>query len=176
MKKIAFQLGGSASPGETCAVMAQDVDPRHKRVWLAGREPGAQKNQWRVRHVYLPDFYWDLLGELPTEGKAFRAPPDEPYALKKFSGGQYRRAFASVVREAGLSPDFTPHDLRHTFASHFYAVTRDIKALEKLGGWASHDIPLSTYVALLPKTTPQELLAASIDYGQILDRLVLGPF
>lgn len=172
LKKIAFQLGGSASPGETCAVMAQDVDPKHKRIWLAGREPGASKNPWRVRYTYLPDFYWDLLGELPTEGKAFRTPRGDPYTSREFSGGQYSGAFASVVREAGLSSDFKAHDLRHTWASHFYAATQNIKALEKLGGWASHEIPLSTYVELLPASTANELLEASIDYGQVLDRMI----
>jgi integrase len=171
LQKIVFQLGGGASPGETCVVKAADFDAEHKRVLIAGRDPGGQKNEGRVRYVYLPDFYWNLLKGIPNDGYAFRTPRGEPYALRKFSGGQYSGAFASVVRAAGLSPDITPHCLRHTFASHFYAATLNIKALQKLGGWASHDIPLSTYVELLPASTADELLAASIDYGQVLDRL-----
>ena len=171
LQKIVFQLGGGASPGETCVVKAADFDAEHKRVLIAGRDPGGQKNEGRVRYVYLPDFYWALLKGIPKDGYAFRTPRGEPYALRKYSGGQYRIAFASVVRAAGLSPDITPHCLRHTFASHFYAATLNIKALQKLGGWASHEIPLSTYVELLPASTADELLAASIDYGQVLDRL-----
>ncbi len=172
LQKIVFQLGGGASPGETCVVMAADFYAQHKRVLIAGRDPGGQKNEGRVRYVYLPDFYWDLLGDIPDDGYAFLTPRGEPYALKKFVGGQYSGAFGSVVREAGLSPDITPHCLRHTFASQFYAATLNIKALQTLGGWASHEIPLSTYVELMPASTADELLAASIDYGQVLDRLV----
>lgn len=170
-RKMVFQLGGITSPGETCAVLAADIDTQHKRVTIAGREPGGQKNDYRLRDVYLPDFHWDRLGELPTEGKAFLSPRGEPYEVRKYRGGQYREAFKSVLECAGLPPEFTPNDLRHTAASHFYAATRNIKALERQGGWAGPDIPLSTYVELLPVTTADELLAASIDYGQVLDRM-----
>lgn len=172
LHKIAFQLGSMASPGETCAVLARDIDAEHQRVRLAGREPGARKNQYRIRDVYLPDFYWNFLRSLPDEGKVFLTPRGESYAVRQFRGGQYAGAFSAVVKAAGLPPEFTPHDLRHTAASHFYAATRDVKALCRLGGWADGDLPLKIYVELLPASTADELLAASIDYGQVLDKII----
>ena len=33
--------------------------------------------------------------------------------------------------------NFRPHDCRHTFATWFYAETRDLAALMELGGWKS---------------------------------------
>jgi integrase len=172
LQKIAFQLGSMASPGETCAVLAVDIDATHQRVTIAGREPGARKNPYRNRDAYLPDFYWNLLRGLPEKGKVFLSPRGKPYTVREFRGGQYAAAFASVVREAGLPSEVTPHDLRHTAASHFYAATKDVKALCRLGGWADGDLPLKTYVELLPAGTAEELLSASIDYGQVLDGIV----
>ena len=172
LHKIAFQLGSMASPGETCAVLAKDIDAEHQRLTLAGREPSARKNDYRIRDTYPPDFYWKLLQNLPNEGKVFLTPRGNPYALRHFRGGQYVAAFSSVVAAAGLPPEFTPNDLRHTGASHFYAATKDVKALCRLGGWADGDLPLKTYVELLPASTANELLSASIDYGQVLDKIV----
>lgn len=171
LQKIAFQLGSMASPGETCAVLARDIDAEHQRVSLAGREPGARKNIYRYRDVYLPNFYWKFLLGLPDKGKVFLTPRGEPYAVRKFRGGQYAAAFASVLEAADLPQEFSPHDLRHTAASHFYAATKDVKALTRLGGWADGDLPLRTYVELLPASTADELLAESIDYGQVLDKI-----
>lgn len=173
LQKIAFQLGGGAGPGETCAITMADIDVQNQRAYIAGREPGARKNEYRRRYVYLPSYYWDLLGEFPADGKAFLSPQGKPYAPRLYRGGQYTTAFKSVVRAAGLPDEITPYNLRKTWASHFYAATRNLKALTLLGGWADGDLPLKTYVELLPAGTAEELLKASIDYGQVLDNLDL---
>ena len=87
LKKIAFQLGSMASPGETCAVLASDIDHEHQRVSIAGREPGGRKNIYRQRDVYLPDFYWNFLKDLPAVGKVFLTPHGKPYSVRHFRGG-----------------------------------------------------------------------------------------
>lgn len=49
-----------------------------------------------------------------------------------------RRLFARLKAESGI-PYFRFHDLRHTFASHFYMKTMDLYALQKLLGRFSAD-------------------------------------
>ena len=50
-------------------------------------------------------------------------------------GGQIQSAFATARARAGLGPDVTPHILRHTWATWFYAQTRDFGRMLDLGGW-----------------------------------------
>ena len=53
------------------------------------------------------------------------------------SGGQIKTAWHGAIRRAGLNPELTPHDLRHTWASWHYALNRDLLALKQEGGWSS---------------------------------------
>ena len=83
-------------------------------------------------------------------------PLGEPYARKVNEGGQIKTAFKGACRRAGIS-DFTPHDCRHTWASWFYAETRDLVALMNLGGWKSEKMVMR-YTHLNP-----DHLAAAIN-------------
>ena len=56
-------------------------------------------------------------------------------------GGQVKRAWATMVKNAGIA-DFTPHDCRHTWATWHYQANRDLGALMELGGWKSPDMVL----------------------------------
>jgi len=53
------------------------------------------------------------------------------------------------LHRAGLDPELTPHDLRHTFASWHYALNRDLLALKVGGGWSSVAL-VERYAHLLP--------------------------
>jgi integrase len=46
-----------------------------------------------------------------------------------------RRA-GGAIRRAGLEPELTPHNLRHTWASWHYALNRNLLALKIEGGWS----------------------------------------
>jgi integrase len=47
------------------------------------------------------------------------------------------KSWYGALRRAGLDPELTPHDLRHTSASWHYAFNRDLLALKQEGGWSS---------------------------------------
>ena len=70
------------------------------------------------------------------EGAVFRRPDGKPYARKVDGGGQIKTAFKAACRRAGIA-DFTPHGLRHTWATWHYIANRDLTALMELGGWRS---------------------------------------
>jgi integrase len=41
------------------------------------------------------------------------------------------------LKRGGLNPEFTPHDLRHTWASWHYALHKDLIRLQQDGGWST---------------------------------------
>jgi len=70
-------------------------------------------------------------------GRVFLTPEGKPYAdLNRESGGQIKTAFRGAVKRSGIDP-VTPHGLRHTWASWFYASSKDALLLKSEGGWKS---------------------------------------
>ena len=86
----------------------------------------------------------------------------KPYGRRSDGGGQIKTAWAGACKRAGFAdryplkdaagrarlddkghpryrwrPRYSPPDCRHSWASWFYAETRDIRALMDLGGWKS---------------------------------------
>lgn len=170
LKKIAFMLGTGAGPGETFAVDSEDVFRHLGLIRLPAKEKGAAKTQYRARWAAPPDICWELMGEFPTDGRAFRMPVGKPYRLYANRGGQMARDFTRVRKAAGLGPEVTPYVLRHTFATWFLAQTNNEKALREMGGWSDKDM-FFYYAKLAPPDFGQRLLDMGWDFGQNLDKL-----
>lgn len=83
------------------------------------------------------------LSTLPTIGEAgpiFRKSDGMPYPLGNNSGGQIKSPFRRAVELAGVDPRLvTPHTCRHSWATWFYAQTKDPLALQNAGGWLSNE-------------------------------------
>jgi integrase len=73
-------------------------------------------------------------------------------------GGQIKTAWAAAIRRAGLNPDLTPHDLRHTFATWHYSLYRDLLALKAEGGWSSVAL-VERYAHIMPAGREAEIRA-----------------
>ncbi|MEL6278814.1 MAG: tyrosine-type recombinase/integrase, partial [Pseudomonadota bacterium] len=111
-------------------------------LYLATREAWFDQTKTdQPRMIHYPARTAELLAgaDLPEVGAVFRTPKGAPYVVRKGSGGQIERAFKLAREAAGLGPDVTPYILRHTWATWFYAQTRDFGALMDLGGWAKAD-------------------------------------
>jgi integrase len=91
------------------------------------------------------------LANLPhREGPVFISDKRRPYADRGGTyGGQIKKGFKGALRRAGLDPELSPHDLRHTWASWHYAVHRDVLRLKIEGGWSSV-LLVERYAHLLP--------------------------
>ena len=84
------------------------------------------------------------------EGPVFLTHRGEPYADRdREGGGQIKTAWKLTKRRAKIEMEFTPHDLRHTWASWHYAVHKDPLALKVEGGWSSLAL-VERYAHLMP--------------------------
>lgn len=104
----------------------------------------------RNRVAALPSAALDVLTRVHNRsGQAFVARSGKPYKYNnKEYGGQIDTAFKTACRNANIE-DFTPHDIRHTWATWFYALTKDLLLLKKEGDWQSVSM-VERYAHLMP--------------------------
>jgi integrase len=161
--KIAFLIGSGCRTGECFAADVKDWHPATRQWWIPGVDTGAGKTAGAARMVRLPQRAVDLIGDLPDLGRAFRTPYGKPITLTRARGGQMAAAFNAARDAAGLGRDVTPHVLRHTWATWFYAQTRDFGALIDLGGWDKADTA-NRYRKIAPDDLGQRLLDFGWDF------------
>lgn len=158
LRKIAFMLGTGAGPGETMALSAKGWNPSTREWWLQGT-----KSVYRARFVLVPLRALDLIGEVPPDGPAFPAPNGQPYIMNPNRGGQMAEAFRKVREAADLGSDVVPYTLRHTWATWFYAQTKDWGSLLDQGGWNRSDTA-NRYRKIAPSDLGNRLLAHGWDF------------
>ncbi|MCO5144603.1 MAG: tyrosine-type recombinase/integrase [Aquamicrobium sp.] len=135
---ITFLFGQGARAGETFAIDGRDD------IDLAGRWAMLRdtKNSHERRVTLQPRVIaaLSLLPNIGEPGPLFRRFDGKPFAEKAGRGGQVRTAFATAVRSGGGDPGIiTPHVCRHSWATWFYAQTRDPLRLKEEGGWLSNE-------------------------------------
>jgi len=97
-------------------------------------------------------------------GRVFRRDDGEPYHdAERQYGGQIKTAWRTACKRAALGewterkgkrtfvPNLRPHDLRHTWATWFYALTKDALLLKAEGGWQSVSM-VERYAHLMPSS------------------------
>jgi integrase len=97
------------------------------------------------------------LAALPGKtGPVFRRADGEPYADRfREGGGQIKTGWQGACSRAQIT-EATPHDLRHTWASWFYAVSKDTLLLKAEGGWNSIEM-VERYAHLMPSDLVAEI-------------------
>lgn len=135
---ITFWFGQGTRAGETFAIDGRD-DVDLSGHWVMLRDP---KNG-HERRVTLQPRVVAALSRLPNIGEPgplFRRFDGKPFAEKSGRGGQVRTAFARAVEIGGGDPAIiTPHVCRHSWATWFYAQTKDTLRLKEEGGWLSNE-------------------------------------
>ncbi|SIO37054.1 Phage integrase family protein [Rhodovulum sp. ES.010] len=156
--QIEFLLGTGCRVGEMIALQRADLHLDTGEAWI-----GRAKNG-RPRMVRLPTRTRRLLAAtgLPEAGAVFRTPKGMPYVQRANMGGQIQAAFNAARDKAKLEAKgprrVTPHTLRHTWATWYYAQTRDFGGLMDLGGWEKADMA-NRYRKIAPAWLADELRA-----------------
>jgi integrase len=150
-RMILFLLGTGCRTGEMFALRRADLHIEQRQAWIADAKNG------EARMVRFPGrVQRALVGHLPDAGAVFRTPKGAAYLLKDSRGGQMQAAFNAARDAAGLGPEVTPHVLRHTWATWYYAATHDFGGLMDLGGWRKADMA-NRYRKIAPDDLPARL-------------------
>ncbi|MEI4485634.1 site-specific integrase [Frigidibacter sp. MR17.14] len=156
---IAFLLGTGCRVNEALRLQRADLHLDTCEAWVSetkNDEPRMVSFPTRSRR-YL------VTAQLPEAGAVFRTPKGVPYRLRNEDGqalgGQLKAEFDKASDAAKL-PRVTPHELRHTWATWFYAQTKDFGGLMDFGGWKKADMA-NRY----RKIAPSDLAARLAKHG-----------
>ncbi len=169
---LLFIVCTGARVAEALELDWRDVDLQDAKAVLRDTKNGSD------RPATLSIAAVTVLANLPgRDGMVFRRDDGEPYADKeRLEGGQIKTAFATACRRAGLIkwekveqgredgpctfvrwvPTLTPHDLRHSWATWFYALTKDFMLLKHEGGWRTIGM-VERYAHLMPSDLVGEI-------------------
>ena len=100
-----------------------------------------------------PVFLWDTHPR--ADGRVKRR---QAYKLRPGTGSQIKKGFAGALKGAGVTRRLTPHSTRHSWASWWYAIHRDVLALKAEGGWSTIAL-VERYAHLLPRGHEADIAA-----------------
>lgn len=104
------------------------------------------------------------LSRLPNVGKPgplFRKPKGRLYVEKTQIGGHQLRFLRAAAD--GLGIEFNPHMTRHSFATWFYAQTKDTLRLRQRCGWNTPSL-VDRYTHLAPEQVGREAIELGWDF------------
>jgi integrase len=146
LKMIAFLIGSGATPGEMFCVRVEDLNRATGEVYIRGQEVGAGKTAYRARMLLLPERAWDLMGDLPSTGRAFLSTTGKEVVPDGRRGSTIIRQFHKLREAAGLPKEDANNEklvfysLRHTWATWFSAQVGDQDLLIDRGGWSDAEM------------------------------------
>lgn len=167
--------------GEAAALRWEDVDWRTARLGVARQLTGSLKTPESERQVDLPRGLLELMRQLQADGReaAFREGRGEPSPWLLFPdladpprsidesriAHRLRRDMERALRGAGVATSFTPHSLRHSYASRLISDGVSPEYVRRQLGHANIGITLDLYGRWLPMAAPEgalERLAAPL--------------
>jgi len=153
---VMLSLGTGVRTEEARALRWQHVDfgdpasapprPASVAVWRSVRARGDTKTSKSRRTLGLPQLAVTALQSLhektePEEGDlVFCTAAGEP-----LDAANVRRSFRAVCRAAGIGPDWTPRELRHTFVSLMSDSHVAVEEIARLVGHASSKVTETVY-------------------------------
>jgi integrase len=159
---LAVLLGTGCRVSEALAAEVRHFHPNTGQIWLdltKADSPRMLKMPARARDLILTRSQSD-------QGALLRNPHGAAYKIGKRGATPIKTAFHRARDAAGLGADVTPHVLRHTWATWYYAMTKDFMGLLDLGGWSEADMA-KRYCKIAPDDLPDQLLAHGWDFTKL---------
>jgi integrase len=121
--------------------------PASIAVWRSVREHGDTKTRLSRRTLALPEHTVEILREHRRRQEQARLDVGKVWEANdlvfctgtgtKLDAGNVRRQFQVIAKAAGLGPDWTPQELRHTFVSLLSANGTPVEEIARLAGHSS---------------------------------------
>ena len=130
---------------ELCGLVAQDIDWNERLVRVRGK--GKKERLVPIGKCALEAIknYWSLRPVAPTgESPAFLAGAKK---LTSVSPRNLQLRLKNYLAVAGLDPHLTPHELRHSYATHLLDGGADLRSVQELLGHA-HLVTTQVYTHL----------------------------
>ncbi len=148
--------------GELLGIRERDIDAPQKRIRVLGKGQRERYVFYGMRSERLLSHYRALKGEHPHS----------PWLLTSKDGKQLPMStvggmFASYRTRLGWQKPFTPHVLRHTFATHLLDRGADIRLVQELLGHAS--ISTTQIYTHVSQARLAEVYRSSHPHGRISD-------
>ncbi|MFJ4201611.1 tyrosine recombinase XerC [Streptomyces sviceus] len=134
---------------------ATDGIPPHVAVWRSVRKHGETKTRKSRRTIALPKQVVDVLEEHMRQQKQERAsrgmewsPAGRVFTTRSgepLDAANVRRDFKAIVKKAGLKPEWTPRELRHSFVSLLSDHGIPLEAIALLVGHSSQATTEAVY-------------------------------
>lgn len=141
---VIFMLYTGCRPGEAAALEWREIDLQLRRVIFLDTKNGEDRGVTLHMRVVA-----ELAGLEHREGRVFLNSRGQGWAIREDQSVAIDKPFAKARKKAGLAAGITPHTCRHTWATWYYAETRDIQGLKELGGWKS-DAMVARYTHVNP--------------------------
>lgn len=136
------------------------VSGQASRVGLV-KLPLKHRKRGEYRDVPVPSWLRELIKDMPA-GPLMPGYDGRPYQ-------QYRtilKRFSTAAREAGIATGFTPHSLRHAYASAMLARAVQISELAHFLGHRDINVTHRTYGHLLPSAAKRAVAALDGEYAE----------
>lgn len=135
-------------------------------MWQASRDgskkmPLKHRKQGEYRDVPVPSWLWEMVKDAP-EGPLTPGRNGKPFKSYQVTFGRFKHA----ARAAGIPEGFTPHSLRHAYASAMLARGVQITELAHFLGHKDINITHSVYGHLLPSAAKRAVAALDAEYAE----------
>ncbi|MEO1187520.1 MAG: site-specific integrase [Pseudomonadota bacterium] len=152
-------LGTGCRTSELIRLRRSNINPATRQAFIGKTKNGDPR--WIP--IETTRAYPALMNNCPDTGGMFRTPRGKEYVLRDHGGGQFAGMFNKARDLAGFDAKgeaaVTPHVLRHTWATWYYAATgHNLTWLMEHGGWRKPDMAMR-YSKLAPADLAQRIRA-----------------
>ena len=135
-------------------------------TWQASRDglnrvPLKHRKQGEYRDVPVPSWLWDMVKDLP-DGPLMPGPNGRRFHTYQNA----RQRFSNAAKAAGIPNGFTPHSLRHAYASAMLARGVQITELAHFLGHRDINTTHAVYGHLLPSAAKRAVAALDAEYAE----------
>jgi integrase len=135
-------------------------------MWQASRDgsekmPLKHRKQGEYRDVPVPSWLWEMVKDAP-EGPLMPGTNGKLFKRYQVMFGRFKNA----ARAAGIAEGFTPHSLRHAYASAMLARGVQITELAHFLGHRDINMTHNIYGHLLPSAAKRAVAALDAEYAE----------